>query len=529
MSTAAVHHLKGKSGLRPSRSWVRRGLAAVVCIGSLWGVAAQALPAPWGFEDVSRQAQQLARQAYSAPDAAAPDAVQRLNYDQYRDIRFRPERALWRAEGLPFELMTFHPGHGNSPAVRLNEITPQGVRRIVFDRADFDYGKNNLPDGEWGDLGHAGFRVHYALNNAGYKDEVVVFLGASYLRGLGKAQHYGLSARGLGIDTAGGQGEEFPRFTEFWIERPTAQSTSLVIHALLDSRRATGAYQFTVRPGESTATDVRARLFLRAGVSTLGLAPLTSMFQHGENQPRASDFRPEVHDSDGLMAASGTGEWLWRPLNNPKQPTVTSFAMPELKGFGLMQRDRSFANYEDVEARYERRPSAWVTPQSAWGAGRVELYQWPTANETNDNIVAYWVPAQAPAPGQPLDFAYRLQWQGDGQQRPPHGWTVQSRRGGGLETLPADEVQYVLDFDGPALRALASDARVEAVVSTGANGRVIERNVYHNEVTGQWRLTLRLKRLDLAQNLEVRAFLQHASSNVNNALTETWTSLIQPD
>lgn len=493
---------------------------------------AQAMPATnlaMGFDDVARRAQHLAAQPYVSTADSLPPVLKTLSYDQYRDIRFRPERALWRAEGLPFELMPFHPGP--SSVVRLNEITPEGVRHLAFDRAAFDYGQNKLPaDASWNsDLGHAGFRIHYPLNTPGYKDELVVFLGGSYLRALGQGQHYGLSARGLAIDTSGGQGEEFPRFTEFWIERPSAQATSLVIHALLDSRRATGAYQFTVRPGQDTVMDVRARLFLRAGVATLGLAPLTSMFQHGENQPRRSDFRPEVHDSDGLLAASGTGEWLWRPLTNPGVPTTTSFTLPELKGFGLLQRDRAFASYEDTEARYERRPSAWITPQGAWGPGRVELYQWPTVNETNDNIVAYWVPARVPAPGQPFDFAYEMRWQGDAPQRPPHGWTVQSRRGSGLEALGSDEVQYMLDFDGPALRALPPDARVSAVVSTGSHGRVVEHNVYRNEANGLWRLALRLRRLHPAQPFEVRAFLQHSSSIANNALTETWTSLIQPD
>lgn len=510
-----------------SQRWARRGLLVALVAGSLG--ASASVPGPVGFDAIAQQAEQLAARPFVAVPDTTPAALKALNYDQLRDIRFRPERALWRADGLPFELSLFHPGQFASAPVRLNEITPQGVRRLSFDKSAFDYGRNKPLNSEtWGDLGHAGFRVHYPLSTA-YKDEVLVFVGASYLRGVGRGQHYGLSARGLAIDTVGGQGEEFPRFTEFWIERPTAQAKALVIHALLDSRRATGAYQFTLRPGDATVMDVRARLFLRAGVSTLGLAPLTSMFQHGENQPRASDFRPEVHDSDGLLVASGTGEWLWRPLSNPSAPTATSLALTELKGFGLMQRDRSFASYEDTEARYERRPSAWVQPQGNWGAGRVELYQWPTPDETNDNIVAYWVPAVTPAPGQALDFAYQLQWQGDALQRPPHGWAVQSRRGRGLQALAANEVQYIVDFDGPALRALPGDARVEALVTTSAGARVMERNVYRNDSNGSWRLAMRLQGSIPAQPFEVRASLQHTASNVNNALTETWTSLIQPD
>jgi glucans biosynthesis protein len=481
----------------------------------------------FGFDDVAQRAVELAARPYAANAQPLPQALKDLSYDGYRDIRFDPARALWRAEGLPFELMFFHLGKFQTQPVAIHEVTNGGVRRIGFDPRAFDYGRNRLSPEGWGDLGFAGFRVHYALNNPAYKDELVVFLGASYLRGLGQGQHYGLSARGLGIDTVGGAGEEFPRFTEFWVERPAPDATSLVIHALLDSPRATGAYRFTLRPGANTVIDVQARLFLRAGVATLatlGLAPLTSMFQHGENQPRASDFRPEVHDSDGLSIASRDGEWLWRPLVNPNRTLVTSFAVKELAGFGLMQRDRAFTSYEDIEAQYERRPSAWVEPQGDWGPGRVELLQLPTPDETNDNVVAYWVPASTPAPGQPLDFAYRLHWQGDRQQRPPSGWALQSRRGHGWrnDAPGPNEVQFVVDFDGPSLRALPADATVTAVVSTGAGGRVLERNAYRNPSTGTWRMTLRADRDSPAQPLELRAFLQSGA----HALTETWTTVI---
>ncbi|MEO8153730.1 MAG: glucan biosynthesis protein G [Rhizobacter sp.] len=490
--------------------------------------------AGFGFDDVAERARHLATQPYAAATAQLPAELKDLSYDQYRDIRFNPEKALWRKEGLPFELMFFHLGKFQTQPVAINEVVGGEARHTGFDKQDFNYGKNKLSQRGWGDLGYAGFRVHYAINNPAYKDELVVFLGASYFRALGKGQHYGLSARGLGIDTVGGSGEEFPRFTEFWVERPAPQATTLVIHALLDSRRATGAYRFTLRPGDETVVDVQARLFLRAGVSTLGLAPLTSMFLQGENQPRAGDFRPEVHDSDGLMVATGgdgasAGEWLWRPLINPKQTQVTSFSVRELKGFGLMQRDRSYTSYEDTEAQYEHRPSAWVEPQGNWGPGRVELMQLHTPDETNDNVVAYWVPERAPTVGQPLDFAYRLHLQGDHQQRPPSGWTLQSRRGRGFvhpdEVRDPNEVQYVVDFDGPALRALPAEAVVEAIVSAGTNARIVERNAYRNAATGTWRMTVRITRLQPAQPVELRAFLQ----NGDHALTETWTTLIQPE
>ncbi len=498
-------------------SLLGRLLAGALLLGSTSAVHA------YGFEDVARQARDLAAKPYQSPKTALPAELRALNYDQYRDIRFRPDHALWRKEALPFELMFFHLGKFNTEPVHINEIDAKGkVRKLPFDRSDFDYGRNRLSPKSWGDLGHAGFRAHYPLNTTAYKDELVVFLGASYFRAVGAGQRYGLSARGLAIDTVGGKGEEFPRFTEFWIEKPAVKAKSLVIHALLDSPRAAGAYRFEVVPGQDSVMNVKAELYLRGPVATLGLAPLTSMYMFGENQPHRTDFRPEVHDSDGLMVATGEGEWLWRPLINPAAPLVTSFAMKSPRGFGLMQRDREFRNYEDTEARYELRPSAWVTPVGDWGPGRVELVQLPTPDETNDNVVAYWVPERLPAPGQPLRFAYRLAWQGEAQQRPPASWATQSRVGRGFHELAANEQQYIIDFDGPALKKLAANADVRAVVSANDNGEIVESNAYHNEVTGSWRLALRVKQRQGSRPVELRAFLQHGKDTVS----ETWTSII---
>ncbi|MFT4241666.1 MAG: glucan biosynthesis protein G [Acidovorax sp.] len=506
----------------------RRPLLALAA--TLLAGAAQAQG--FDFESVTRLARERAAQPYRASGGKLPADLARLDYDQVRDIRWRPERALWRADRLPFEAMFFHLGLYQTEPVLINEVTPQGVRHVRYDRADFDYGKNDrLRPQDWGDLGFAGFRLHHHLNSADYKDELVVFQGASYFRALGQGQQYGLSARGLAIDTVGGK-EEFPRFTEFWLVRPAPGAKQATVYALMDSPRATGAYRFDITPGPQTTTTVRSRVFVRSTgqpIATLGIAPLTSMFFFGENQPRKEDFRPEVHDSDGLMVATGEGEWLWRPLQNPRQVLVTSFATQNPKGFGLMQRDRQWSSYEDVEARYERRPSAWVRPLHDWGAGRVELVQLPTPDETHDNIVAYWVPAQLPAPGQPLEFAYELLWQGDEQQRPPGSWVAQSRRGMGYTkpnaAAPRQQVQYVVDFDGPALQALAPDAAVKAVVSSDANGQVVESNAYGNPATGQWRMTVRTERKQAGRPVELRAFLQHD----NHAVSETWTHILLPE
>ena len=475
------------------------------------------------FDDVARKAESQARQPYRAPSRQAPPELQALNYDQYRYIRFRPERSRWRPEKLPFELMFFHlGGEFQTLPVRMNEIAPGGVRYIRYDSADFYLARNKLSPKNWGDLGFAGFRAHYPVNNSEYKDEVVAFVGASYFRALGSGQRYGMSARGLAIDTVGGQSEEFPRFTEFWFVTPVASAKTLTVYALLDSPRASGAYQFDVHPGTDTVVEVRARLFLRAGVATLGIAPLTSMYFFGENQPHRTDFRPEVHDSDGLMVATGDGEWLWRPLLNPQHTFTTSFAMRDLRGFGLMQRDRDFRSYEDGEARYELRPSVWVEPVGAWGPGRVELVQLNTPDETNDNIVTYWVPQQAPAPGRPLDIAYRLHWQGTQEmQRPPGAWVVQTRIGRGYAELAADEQQFIVDFTGPSLAALPADATVEAVVTAPSNGKIVDSHAYRVDATGAWRMTVRVKQLRPTEPTELRGFLQSG----RDVLTETWSNI----
>ena len=493
------------------------------------------------FDAVAERARVLAAQPFQPLAARLPAELAALTYDRHRDIRFRAERALWRDAGLPFEVQFFHPGWLFADPVRIHEVSAEGTRELAVDARDFDYGRNVLDPAAWPQLGFAGFRVHYALNDPSYKDELVVFLGASYFRALGQGQRYGLSARALAIDTVprpgiASAGEEFPRFTEFWLERPAPGATALTIHALLESPRATGAYTFVVAPGDSTQMQVRARIFLRAGgasIATLGIAPLTSMFLHGENQPDDGDFRPEVHDSDGLSLHAGSGEWLWRPLVNPhfsaqRGVLTTSFATSSPRGFGLMQRDRAFRSYEDLEARYELRPSAWVEPIGDWGAGRIELVQLPTDEEINDNVVAYWLPEALPAPGVPLDLAYRVLWQMKSEQRPPGAWVAQTRRGRSYGKLAAGEDKFVIDFDGPALRALPADARVEPVVTVPPGVTVREAIAYRSDAegaAGAWRLTLRVQR-DLRAPipdapLELRAFLRSGTTT----LSETWTYL----
>ncbi len=524
---------------RVSRWWVPACLSALTLL--------PLVSAADTWDAVSARAQALSREAYR-PAPVVPDALRNLTYDQLRDIRYQPGKALWRDEQLPFEAMFFHLGLYHQHPVRIHEVTTdaQGNRQsrpIPYRQTDYDFGDNRLDPASWGDVGHAGFRLHYPLNSAAYKDELIVFLGASYFRALGAGQQYGLSARGLAVDTVGGGPEEFPRFTDFWLMRPTPTSDAQEVLALLESPRVTGAYRFVIHPGKTTRVDISARVYVRTSrpagtgpISTLGIAPLTSMFFFGENQPLPGDFRPEVHDSDGLMIETGEGEWIWRPLQNPRSKTVTSFQTTNPKGFGLMQRDRAWSSYEDVEARYERRPSAWVVPTNPWGPGRVELVMLSTPDETHDNVVAYWVPDRLPAPGEPLEFAYQLHWEGELKTVPPSSWAVQSRRGIGYHQLTpaqlAQQVQFVIDFRGPALEALGADAPVEAIASASDGARVVERHVYRNPVNGDWRLTLRVERpsffdgtTSVQRPIELRAFLRHQQHTVS----ETWSYVLLPE
>jgi glucans biosynthesis protein len=503
-------------------------LKSLICLGAF---SAMLFAAPaalaFNFNDVATEAKTLSAAPYKEPRSNLPKSLQELSYDPYRDIRFDMDHALWRDAKLPFEVAFYHEGRNFNLPVRINEVVGKSVRPVHFDPKLFHYGANRINPKELAGLDFAGFRVHYPINTPKYKDEVLVFLGASYFRAVGKDQRYGLSARGLALDTALNSGEEFPRFTEFWIERPQPKARELTIYALLDSRRMTGAYRFVLKPGNDTVIDVKARLFPREHVTKVGIAPLTSMFFSGENQRSPNDdYRPEVHDSDGLSIQSGTGEWIWRPLVNPKKLLVTSYSLSNPSGFGLMQRDRQFSSYEDLESRFELRPSAWVEPLNKWGAGRVELVQIPTPDETNDNIVAYWVPDASPTPGHPYDVQYRLSWQMNREKRPPLAWVTQTRRGHGYTTRKADDsIFFNVDFEGPALSKLPDNIKPQAVVSVDGNGKLLETNTMRNDVTGGWRMTVKMQRADASKPVELRGFLR----NDNQTLSETWSYILSPE
>jgi glucans biosynthesis protein len=511
----------------------RRHPAFAVCLAvALAAVDAAAAPA-FGFDDVTRWAERLAARDYEDPRGSVPSWLLGISYDEWRDIRFRTERSLWKNLRLPFSVQFFHPGLFYDRAVRIYTVAPPGVASpLPFAPDQFDYGKNEFGSRVPQDLGFAGFRVHHPIKTSDYHDEVIVFLGATYFRALGREQVFGLSARGLAIDTALPSGEEFPWFREFWLVQPSAAAKELTLYALLDSQSITGAYRFVVAPGPQTRVDVELRLFPRAEIQKLGIAPLTSMFFRGENAGPTPplDYRPEVHDSDGLLIATKEGEWIWRPLENPRELNVIGFQAVSPRGFGLLQRDRDFDHYQDLEARPDLRPSAWIEPKGEWGAGRVELVEIPTQDDTNDNVVAYWVPAARVLPGTPVTLAYSVFWYGDDRRRPPGGWTAATRRDSG--TLDGAK-RLVVDFEGRQVRELPEQAVVQGVVTVVPSAgeapgnpvpaEVLEQQVIRNPITGGRRLVFQIKAPDDGP-IELRAFLRHG----DDAITETWSYLLHP-
>ncbi len=484
-------------------------------------------PAEAGFDfnNVVDKARRLASAPFGEPQNQVPDWLLKLSYDQWRDIRYRPDAALWREQKLPFQVQFFHPGLYYNRIVKVSVVENGKARPLEFSPSQFDYGKNDFASKVPQDLGYAGFRIHAPIKTKDYYDEVIVFLGASYFRAVGRDEVFGLSARGLAVDTAEAWGEEFPYFRDFWLVTPAASATELTIYALLDSPRITGAYRFTVTPGDDTTVKVETRLFVRKEIHKLGIGGMTSMFFHGEDTNRFfDDFRPEVHDSDGLLVNFASGEWLWRPLDNPRTLNVTSFETENPRGFGLLQRDRDFDHYQDLETQPEKRVSCWVTPDGDWGKGRVELVQIPTNADINDNVVAYWVPAEPAKPGaDPLSFAYTMSWYGDDPNRPPGGRVIATRRDSGTAK---DAQRFVIDFAGKKLATIPADRVLRGdvtIIGGDAAGELLEQHVLKNPNTGGWRLTFQV-RPKRREPLELRAFIDEAGE----ALTETWSYVMLP-
>ena len=471
----------------------------------------------FGFDQVSALAEKLAGQPYQINAAPMPEHMAELTPARYHAIRFRPEASLWRDDPSPFEVQFFPRGSYFRHQIGVNVIDGGSIAPVAYSPGLFDFTGADLSAPPPEDLGFGGFRLMYPLNRDGQLDELGVFLGASYFRVLAAGQHYGLSARGLAIDTGLPKKEEFPYFREFWLKRPQAGARSIEIYALLDSESLAGAYHFTLTPGRESEMEVRACLYTRAPVEKLGIAPLTSMFLYGENTNRpADDLRPEVHDSDGMLFATGRGEWIWRPLTNRQELQISSFADENPRGFGLVQRDRDSRNYLDLDLNYERRPSCWVEPLDPWGKGVAQLIEIPSDSERYDNVGLFWIPEQPVETGQKWPFSYRLRFANEYPDFPASGRTLTTREGSGEDEGLRS---FAIEFGGGPLAELSDESAVELIVSSSAGKLVTSKN-RRNQQTGTWLATFELDP-EGEEAIELRAFLKDR----DHALTETWSYL----
>jgi len=484
--------------------------------GRCWG------DPPFSLSNVQEIAQKLSQRPYQNASPPLPKEIDNLDYDAMRDIRWKDEFTLWKDQNLPFQVKFSQRSGYLRDKMTFYTIGPEGVKPFPYSPNYFTFGRTKLSQPLPPDVGFGAFRIHYAINRPDYLDEAIVFTGPSYFRSLAKGQVYGLSCRGLAIDSGiSGLPEEFPLFTTFWLEQPKPQATEFTFYALLDSPSVTGAYRFKLRPGVETQADVTATLYFRKPIAHLGIAPLTSMFWFGENTSNHfGDFRPEVHDSDGALIANGRGEWLWRPLQNYPDLHFNSFQDENPKGFGLFQRDRNFDHYQDLEVNYQLRPSCWVEPLGAWGKGAVNLVELPIPDETTDNIGLNWQPEKAPVAGDKMDVSYRLHWFMDDPQLPPLARVSATRVNHPTRLFP--DPRIVLDFIGNGIDHLSDQDLPHAVVSATSGVPITDVQVIRNPYEHSLRVSFTIP--DKDKVTELRCQLQRPDgSPFSEVWTDTWT------
>ncbi len=446
----------------------RTAILGAISASALRPASTRAAEGGFGFEDVAAMAAARAAERYERREQALAGPFADLDYDRYRKIRGLPEARLWRGAGAGFSIDFTPPGMIYRDRVALHVVSGGTARRIRFRSELFAVSGAEAPlpspgpEAEAG-MDFSGFRILFPLNRPDKEDEIAVFQGASYFRALGRGHVYGLSARGLALGPASEEGEEFPAFTDFWLHEPAPNAADLLVHALLDGPSLAAAFEFRIRPGAETVMETRAAFFPRRRVETAGIAPLTSMYLFGPKDRRGmDDFREAAHDSDGLQMITGAGERLWRPLANPGRLRLSAFADQAPKGFGLVQRARAFADFEDAEARYEKRPSCWVEPVGDWGRGAVNLIEIPTPTELNDNIVAFWRPEAPLEPGERRDFAWRLLWCDTPPDRAGLGRVVATREGRAVNDERLRHVVVDFAFDAPPGEGVEVAAQTDA-------------------------------------------------------------------
>jgi glucans biosynthesis protein len=478
------------------------------------------LTLPGQFTTLVERARASRQQPYAAPvEAPLPDSLRSIDWSTYRTIRYRPERALWRDQPGHFEAQFFHLGFIYRTPVAIFVTSGDRTEPLAFSREAFAY--DGVPTPEAGiALGYSGLRLHTNLNSDQYRDEIIVFQGGTYFRSLGRGNAFGLSARALAIDTGEPTPEEFPRFSELQLLKPGPDDRSQWVLALIEGKRVTGAAAFRITPGDDTCVDVALSLFFREPVGVLGLAPFSSMHLYGESAYRESAprpdpvRRPEVHDSDGLVYESRAGERVFRPLMNPLRTRVSNYRLDSPRGFGLVQRDRDFASYQDREQRYEERPSAWVEPIGDWGKGQLRLLEFATELDSDDNIATLWVPDQVPADG--LSVRYRIHF----------GSSVEAAGFGRVSATHVsgqgpERASFTIDFQVP--RAEQVQAPVELELSA-PDAKVVSQHVHLDPRFGGFHAQFELERADAARLSELRAYLRAGS----DVLTETWSYPWQP-
>jgi periplasmic glucans biosynthesis protein len=477
---------------------------------------------PFGAETVTGLARALAKAPFAPPPATVPESLAKLTYDQYRDIRFRPSETIWAHPMRSFHLQVLPVGYLFTSGVEIAIVKDGQAKRLAYRPDLFTVGKLVPAPLPTEDVGFSGFRLLYPLNHRHKFDEVAVFQGASYFRSLGRDQEYGLSARGLAVKVGHPTGEESPAFRAFWIEEPSPRSTAVTMHALLDSPSVTGAYRFQIRPGRDTVMLVEAVLFPRVELAEVGLAPGTSMFMFSaSDRSGVDDYRPQVHDSDGLLVFNGRGEHLWRPLANPTSLQISTFTDRAPRGFGLMQRDRDPSHYQDFESWFERRPSLWVEPVGDWGEGAVVLTEIPSDAEIHDNIVAFWHP-RAPIPaGSEFHYSYRLSWGGEPAAASGRLRAVATAVGRADVGAPTPVRRFVVDYAPERYPCVGSCTAPSAEVTASA-GKVQDVVVSDNALTHGYRITFTLDPAKAAVS-ELRLELRFEDSRRAEVWLYRWT------
>lgn len=479
---------------------------------------------PFDYAWLKGLARHLSEQPHQDHSGQIPEQLQKLSWDDYQAITYRPDHALWSDSKSPFRAQMFHLGRTFTTPVRIYQVSEGEAREIAYDPAMFNLEETDLDASQLSErLGFAGFRLHHESD---WQRDIASFLGASYFRAVSQSMQYGLSARGLAIDTATPDSEEeFPVFTRFWLEQIDDRSL-VIVHALLESPSVTGAYRFEIaKDVEGVTMDIDSALYPRQEISRVGVAPLTSMYLVGENDKEVNyDWRPEIHDSDGLAIHSGEDEWLWRPLVNPPQLRYNAFATTSPKGFGLVQRDHDFDHYQDDGVFYDRRPSVWVEPRGDWGEGTVDLVEIPAMDETFDNIVSYWHPVDPLQPGQEYLYAWRLSWYGLPPQQPSLARCVATRTGlGGVVGQRREYFswRFAVDFRGGPFpfEEPPAEGEIEAVIEV-SRGRVEITSARPLEAIQGYRAMFDVVPPDDSTDpIDLRLYLRDAEGT---PLTETW-------